>query len=131
MLVWDRKYAVYRKHTIDNAWQDFVLNAENAIATSLDVNGVCPPPHSGLYTEGLTEGDICLRLLIQDGGVNDADGIANGSIDDPGGIAVFSEEVIAKQTDPVTSSSGGGTSWIVLLFLAIIIRLKPINITKV
>ena len=50
------KYAVYRKHTIDNAWQDFVLNAENAIATSLDVSGVCPPPHSNLYTEGLTEG---------------------------------------------------------------------------
>jgi len=118
------KYAVYRKHTIDNGWQDFVLNSENAIATTTVINGVCPPPHSDLYTEELTEGDLCLRLLIEDGGVNDADGIANGSIDDPGGIAVFSNEVIAKQTDPETSSSSGSFSWgiLSLLFLSLITK---------
>ena len=37
---------------------------------------------------GLMEiGDDCLQLVIEDGGPNDADGVANGVVIDPSGIA--------------------------------------------
>ncbi|MCJ8321610.1 MAG: thrombospondin type 3 repeat-containing protein, partial [Colwellia sp.] len=117
------KYAVYRKYTHENNWQDFVVDANNGIASSSDVNGVCPAPHSDLYTAGLSVGALCIRLYIEDGGVNDADGTANGNVDDPGGIAVYSNDTIAKQTDPESSSSGGAFSWL-LLFLGIVLRNK-------
>ena len=48
-----------------------------------------------------------MRLTIKDGGPNDADGIENGTIDDPGGIAVQSVNEIVKTIDPEKSSSGG------------------------
>jgi len=92
-----------------------VVNNNNAIASSEAVNGICPAPQSDLYQEGLIIGNICLRLLIEDGGANDSDGIANGVIEDPGGIAVVSNATIAKETTPETSSSGS-FSIVVLLF---------------
>jgi len=100
------KYAVYRKFTSTNKWQDFVINNNNALASSIAINGVCPAPHSELYEDGLVIGNVCLRVLIEDGGVNDADGIANGVVEDPAGIAVVSNKEITKETDPEKSSSG-------------------------
>lgn len=117
------KNSVYRKYSLDNGWQDFVVDANNAIASSADVNGVCPAPHSDLYSEGLTLGHLCLRLYIEDGGANDADGIANGSIDDPGGLGTLPSEVIAKQTDPESTSSGSIT-WGSLFIIFVLIRRK-------
>jgi len=58
--------------------------------------------------------------LIEDGGVNDSDGIANGVIDDPGGIAVVSNTAIAKKTAPEKSSSGSFSTFF-LFALALII----------
>ena len=37
---------------------------------------------------GIILGHGCLELTVQDGGPNDADGAANGTIADPGGLAV-------------------------------------------
>jgi hypothetical protein len=76
-----------------------------------------------LYQEGLIIGNVCLRLYIEDGGANDSDGIANGVIDDPGGIAVVSNDIIAKDTAPEKSSSGS-LSYIILIGLALIISLR-------
>ncbi len=112
------EHAVYRKYTVGNQWQDYVINSKNAVYSSQSVEGICPPPASDLYVEGLTTGDVCLRLLIEDGGVNDADGIANGSIDDPGGIAIVSNETLTKEATPKTESSGSiSFSWFMLLFI--------------
>jgi len=108
------EFAVYRKFSQENGWQDFVVNSNNSIFSSATVNGVCPPAQSELYTSGLTIGDVCLQLYIEDGGANDSDGIANGFIDDPGGIAVVSNETIATVTDPETSSSGSMSILILL-----------------
>ena len=37
--------------------------------------------------DGLTEGDSCLQLTLEDGGPNDADGEVNGVFKDPSGVA--------------------------------------------
>ena len=79
--------SIYRKF-INNQWQNFVINDNNQVASSEGFSGYCPPPGSASWTEGLTEGHWCVQLTIEDGGPNDADGIANGAIVDPSGVAV-------------------------------------------
>jgi hypothetical protein len=101
------KYGIYRKYTDKHGWQDFVENANNSLASTVSVNDVCPAPSSIVYSAGLTEGNNCVRLTIQDGGPNDADGIENGTIDDPGGIATQAVNEVVKNLDPEKSSSGG------------------------
>lgn len=80
--------AVYRKYIANTGWVDFVVDQNNAIASTRGELGYCPPPNSALWTQGLNEGDFCVRLTIEDGGPNDADGVANGSIIDPSGVGV-------------------------------------------
>ncbi|MDH4255533.1 MAG: Ig-like domain-containing protein [Gammaproteobacteria bacterium] len=79
--------ATYRKY-IDNAWQDFVVDASNTVASAAGTSGACPAPGSTDYRAGLNPGDACVQLQLQDGGPNDGDGAANGIIRDPGGVAV-------------------------------------------
>ncbi|MCF6440485.1 Ig-like domain-containing protein [Pseudoalteromonas luteoviolacea] len=79
--------AVYRK-LIGTQWVDFIVDEQNKIYSSLGEPGYCAPPGSDVWREGLTEGDWCVKLQIVDGGPNDDDGIANGSIIDPGGVAI-------------------------------------------
>jgi hypothetical protein len=70
-------------------WQDFVLDANNAVSSATSASGSCPQPGNGDYTDGLTVGANCLQLLIEDGGANDADGVADGTLTDPSGIATL------------------------------------------
>ncbi|QSX41005.1 Ig-like domain-containing protein [Shewanella cyperi] len=79
--------AVYRK-LMPGGWQDFVIDANNAVASASGAEGYCPPPGDAAYSTGLTEGHWCVQLTIEDGGPNDADGEVNSAIDDPGGLAV-------------------------------------------
>ena len=78
---------VLRKFTEANGWNDFVVDDNNAVASALGENGACPDLGSELYVAGLTAGDTCMQLTLQDGGPNDADGEVNGSYKDPSGIA--------------------------------------------
>ncbi len=79
----------YRKFNSEDGWFTFVENSENALASaSLDQNGNCPDPDSSLYVQGLNEGDVCIKLWIQDGGPNDSDKLANGVIKDPGVLGI-------------------------------------------
>jgi hypothetical protein len=80
--------AVYRKYNDVTGWVDFVSNANNSVSSTAGERGFCPPPGDAVWTEGLTEGHWCVQVRVQDGGPNDADGIANGAIVDPGGVAV-------------------------------------------
>ncbi|MBZ9613551.1 tandem-95 repeat protein, partial [Rheinheimera sp. MA13] len=81
--------AVYRKYTAENGWVNFVSNANNGLFSSAGEPGYCPPPGDNSWQSGLAAGHWCVQLTIEDGGPNDADGIANGSIVDPGGVAVI------------------------------------------
>jgi len=118
------EHAVYRKFSQTNGWSDFSEDGKNTLYSSMTVNGVCPSPTSDLYTPGLTAGNECLRLTIEDGGINDADLIANGTIDDPGGLAVISNKELTKESDPVQSSSGGSINFYILCLLMLFLRSK-------
>ncbi|MBL4631486.1 MAG: thrombospondin type 3 repeat-/CalX-beta domain-containing protein, partial [Paraglaciecola sp.] len=114
------EYATYRKYTDEQGWQDFVEDADNSLASAASVNDVCPAPNSIAYSTGLTKGDDCVRLTIKDGGPNDADGIENGTIEDPGAIAAQSIDNVIKTLDPNTSSEGGVFALNIGLLLALL-----------
>ena len=82
--------SVFRKFIDENiGWQDFVVDATNAISSAAASNGACPEPGSDLYVSGLTTGDSCIQLFIEDGGPNDTDGVADGTVTDPSGLATL------------------------------------------
>lgn len=112
-------YAVYRKYIPGTGWVDFTSNEKNRIASAFGQNGTCPPAGSSFYTTGLTIGDTCIELTIEDGGPNDTDGLVNGVIKDPSGLGVAAPNgsTIAStdtQKKTPTSSSGGGGGGCVL-----------------
>ena len=81
--------ASYRKYNAaQSRWKDFEVVGADAIHSAAGEQGICPPPGDLAYVEGLTEGHWCIQLTISDGGPNDDDGFANGSIVDPSGLAV-------------------------------------------
>jgi hypothetical protein len=79
--------SVYRKY-VNGGWRNFIVDVANTLSSAPGQGGACPPPGSSLFKPGLTVGHGCIQLTIQDGGPNDADNQANGSIRDPGGLAV-------------------------------------------
>jgi hypothetical protein len=81
--------AVYRKYSDTIGWSVFVEDANNQLQTAPGELGYCPPPASTQWTPRLTAGHWCVQLTLNDGGPNDNDGIANGTIVDPGGVAVL------------------------------------------
>ena len=70
-------------------WQAFVEDATNAVSSATAASGTCPEPGSASYTAGLAVGATCIQLLIEDGGPNDADGSADGTVTDTSGIATL------------------------------------------
>ncbi|MEQ2354384.1 Ig-like domain-containing protein [Pseudoalteromonas piscicida] len=82
--------AVYRKFKASSGlWVNFVEDANNLVFSAEGEPGICPPPGDENWSSGLTEGHWCVQLQIEDGGINDDDGEANGSIVDPGGVGVL------------------------------------------
>ncbi|MBA6385271.1 PKD domain-containing protein, partial [Colwellia sp. BRX10-2] len=95
--------SIYRKHSNSKGWFDFVVDSNNGVySASTDEDGNCPYPLSTQYQQGLTAGNNCIQLLIKDGGENDADGLANGMVKDPGALtSQFTNQapVIVVNTD--------------------------------
>lgn len=105
--------AIYRKF-INSQWLSFrgTGTAPGAavggeLASAPGSPGLCPAPSSGDYTAGLTEGHFCVRLTIHDGGLNDADGTANGRIKDPGGIGGAAADELVVSSVPSPDVGGG------------------------
>uniref|UniRef100_UPI00165F9B32 tandem-95 repeat protein n=1 Tax=Teredinibacter waterburyi TaxID=1500538 RepID=UPI00165F9B32 len=101
---------VYRKF-MNGVWSTFVEDANNSLESSAGELGYCPPPGADSYQSGLIEGYLCVQLTIEDGGPNDADGVVNASVEDPGGIAVQKTQTVS------TRASGGGSTGPLLLVL--------------
>ncbi len=121
-LTQDAEYRKYR----DDRWHAFVddgaLDGGNgALYTAPGGASSCPAPFSLLYRPGLNQFDRCLRLTIRDGGANDADGVANGVIEDPGGIVV-PVTVSPDDSSAAASPRGGGAlaPWMALALLALL-----------
>ncbi|MCH1928635.1 tandem-95 repeat protein [Shewanella sp. A25] len=81
--------AVYRKFSAEKGWFNFVEDDTNAVHSAQGESGFCPPPGGDVWQPGLVPGYWCVQLTISDGGPNDDDGFANGTIVDPGGVAVL------------------------------------------
>ena len=102
--------ARYRKFK-EGQWIDFIQDGRNILSSAQGIQGICPPPGSNNYTQGLTEGHWCVQLQIEDGGPNDDDGLANRAIADPGGVAVtISENSLPKAQDDNVSVPYNTTS---------------------
>jgi len=94
--------AVYRKYNTTDGWYTFVENENNSVSSAkADINGNCPAANDASYTSGLTAGDNCIQLIIEDGGANDADFEVNGSVEDPGAVMIASVNTDPVVTDPV------------------------------
>lgn len=103
---------VYRK-SIGGQWQNFDTSDGSAIASANAISTsplVCPEAGSTSYTDGLNEGGRCLQVTIMDGGPNDADGAVNGTVVDPGGIAVGVSVTSTIDDPPIGTSGGGGAA---------------------
>ncbi|WP_426359334.1 tandem-95 repeat protein [Pseudocolwellia sp. HL-MZ19] len=81
--------AVYRKYFADTGWFNFVETGNNFVRSTAGEPGYCPPPGGDVWEAGLIEGYWCVEIEIVDGGPNDADGLVNGTIIDPGGVGVL------------------------------------------
>jgi len=96
--------AIYRKYSDSTGWSTFIPDVNNQLHSAAGELGYCPPPGSTQWSTGLTEGHWCVQLTIEDGGLNDNDGLANGTIVDPGGVAVLltGNTMPVAQVDVVT-----------------------------
>ncbi|MFW2405214.1 MAG: choice-of-anchor U domain-containing protein [Gammaproteobacteria bacterium] len=112
--------SAYRKYN-GTLWTDFVVDQNNVVASAIGTGGACPPPRSSAYEPGLTVGRGCLQLTIEDGGPNDADGIANGIIRDPSGLGVPISVSIQAGNTPDRSVQAGEE--------VVVLRLRLISVS--
>lgn len=89
--------AVYRKFMPDTGWGNFVVTDRDKIWSSPGEPGYCFPPGGDIWVEGLVEDYWCVQVEIVDGGPNDADGLANGTVVDPGGVSVLLGSGVVNQ----------------------------------
>lgn len=111
--------ASYRKYITDLGWQDFDTSGGDQIASAPGTASSCPAPGHSLYQPGLGAGHRCVQLSLTDGGLNDADGQANGTIKDPGGVAmpnVPATLVLSGTAVPDKSVASGQTEVAMLRF---------------
>lgn len=110
--------AVYLK-TDGTTWRAFVEDSNNALYSAAEISpGVCPAPADASYTSGLKQGDQCVQLKIEDGGANDADGLVNGTVADPG--VIVAPSTTASSPDTSTTGGGGTLSWFFMPFLILL-----------
>lgn len=117
---------IYRK-LMPTGWQDFDTSSNNAIAsaagTSINSDFICPAANDSSYINGTTPGDRCIQLTITDGGPNDADGLANGTVVDPGGLSetffTSGSDGCSISTQPVEARERADW-WIVAGFLCLL-----------
>ncbi|MPY23698.1 Ig-like domain-containing protein [Shewanella sp. YLB-07] len=121
------EHAGYRHFIHDKGWFTFETNADNQLMSAPGAAGYCPPPGSDEYSEGLNQGDWCLQLVIQDGGINDADEVVNGAVNITG--CLIQEELDQPGSETVEveiltegggSSSGASMQIFILSLLAVI-----------
>lgn len=107
-----------------NTWRVFSEDDKNSLYSAAGTGtGICPPMGDVSYQQGLTAGDYCVQLKIEEGGANDADGVVNGQIADPGAIAA---ETVTIEGSRSTSRRLfiGSMSWYMLAVLLLLVGVK-------
>lgn len=108
--------AVWRKYQDGVGWRNFVEDERNSLASAArGADGLCPWPAAEDWRAGLNVGDDCVRLIIEDGGPNDADARADNVIRDPSTLATRS----ASHDVTTVGKGSGAMSWYELLLLAL------------
>lgn len=86
---------VYRKYNLSEGWYQFVEDENNAVYSApLNENGLCPDFNDEVYLMGLSQGNQCVRITLEDGGNNDIDANANALIEDPGAFFIEPESTL-------------------------------------
>ncbi|MCP5160676.1 MAG: tandem-95 repeat protein [Hahellaceae bacterium] len=104
--------AVYRKLS-QSGWYSFIEGGFDTISsaplriTSAFPAGQCPPLEDSSYRRGLHAFDRCVKLVLSDGGPNDADNQVNGVIVDPGAIGVQKGSSTSLDVDTTESETAG------------------------
>ena len=104
---------LYRKFMTNTGWFNFVVNQNNRVMSAPGIEGVCPAPNDVSYVVGMIPGSWCIQLTLEDGGPNDADLQANGSIVDPSGVATTIATVppvLSSMSAVTLTEDNGGTS---------------------
>ena len=94
--------AIYRKLMANN-WQEFVVDANNAIASAPGTPGFCPTTGRRTISTRTYSGLFLCTTNDRRRWCDDADGAANNRISDPSGVATVS--VVPKP--PGTDDSNG------------------------
>lgn len=102
--------ALWRQYHPVDGWATFTADARNTLHSAPRNGDECPSPVANVWASqpGLVAGMDCVRLVIQDGGPNDADRKVNAVVADLGTLAV----AVAQEEITVTSTGrkGGGGS---------------------
>ncbi len=114
--------ARYRKYDPATGWADFVVDAKNQLASAAGLSGECPPPGAAAYRPGLSAGDECLQLTLEDGGPNDSGRVVNYRVEGTGVVAVTPAVVPDSPVADRSGRRGGGAS----LFLLLLSVLVPV-----
>ncbi|HMN44409.1 MAG TPA: InlB B-repeat-containing protein, partial [Povalibacter sp.] len=117
--------ASWRTYQSVDGWAGFVTDARNTLHSAKRSGGECPSPVSGVWEDspGLVAGMECVRLVIQDGGPNDADRKINAAVAAAGTLAVDTarEEVTVTSSGP---KGGGGAMNPLTLLLTLLFVMR-------
>jgi Bacterial Ig domain len=124
--------SIFRK-LINGVWKNFDKTTGDQLGSGAAIGGACQAP-AGLFSSNIVAGNQCIFIRVTDGGPNDADGLANGTVVDPGGLIVGGSPNTPAGTNDGCSMSGNSVSlmqradWLLLLgfiaWLGMVIRKK-------
>ena len=104
-------------------WRAFIVDGNNKIESSISIFGNCINDTS--WKVGVFVASNCIKLTIEDGGVNDLDSTENQELDI---LIAFSKSEENNVSEPElvieSSSSGGGYISIHVLFVLLLIGLR-------
>lgn len=106
-------------NTSSGLWSDFSIDAGRFASAPATASG-CPISASTNYQAGLLAGLQCVRLIVQDGGANDADGIVNNEVE----LIIDIARKVLEDRGPITvdlnpTKGGGGSAgpWVFIILL--------------
>jgi hypothetical protein len=94
---------------VNDQWRNFETDNGNAIMSApLAAGQDCAQLPTSAFRSGAVEGDECLKVTVVDGGVNDADVLANGTVVDPIGVSGASTVTTTIPPTVQSPNTGGG-----------------------
>ena len=126
--------STYRIYTPASGWSTFTIDDFNHVMSAATADGICPPMGDLEYRDGLNADDLCIQLTIQDGGPNDADGMANNEIHKLSGAGLppnaGNSEPPSEGGDEGNTSTGSGSMDLALIRILLLVLASAILLGK-